>query len=36
MGTPSSGIISEIFLQHFEHSHLPILTHRHKLVNYFR
>jgi len=25
MGAPSSGIISEIFLQHFEHSYLPIL-----------
>jgi hypothetical protein len=35
MGAPSSGIISEIFLQHFEHSHLPILAHKHKLVNYF-
>jgi hypothetical protein len=36
MGTPSSGIISEIFLQHFEHSNLPILDLKHKLVNYFR
>jgi len=36
MGAPSSGIISEIFLQHFEHAHLPILAHKHKLVNYFR
>jgi hypothetical protein len=30
------GAPSEIFLQHFEHSHLPILAHKHKLVNYFR
>jgi len=36
MGASSSGIISEIFLQHFEHSHLHILAHKHKLVNYFR
>jgi len=36
MGAPSSGIISEIFLQHFEHSHLPCLAHKHKLVKYFR
>ena len=36
MGAPSSGIISEIFLQHFEHSNLPILAHKHKLLNYFR
>jgi hypothetical protein len=35
MGAPSSGIISEIFLQHFEHSHLPILAHKNKQVNYF-
>jgi hypothetical protein len=27
MGAPSSGIIYEIFLQNFEHSHLPILAH---------
>ena len=36
MGAPSSGIISEIFLQHFENSHLPPLAQKHKLVNYFR
>ena len=36
MGAPSSGIISEIFLQHFEHSHLPTLARKHNLVNYFR
>jgi hypothetical protein len=36
MGAPSSGIISEVLLQHLEHSHLPRLAHKHKLVNYFR
>jgi len=36
MGAPSSTIISEIFLQHLEHTHLPHLAQKHKLVNYFR
>ena len=36
MGAPSSGIISEIFLHHIEHTHLPYLAQKHKLVNYFR
>jgi hypothetical protein len=36
MGAPFPGIISEIFLQHVEHTHLPHLTQKHKLVNYFR
>jgi hypothetical protein len=36
MGAPSSGIISEIFLQNFEHTHLPNLARKHKLINYFR
>jgi hypothetical protein len=36
MRAPSSGIISEVFLQHAAHSHLPRLTHKHKLVNSFR
>jgi len=35
MDVPSSGIISEVFLQHFESSHLPLLAQKHKLVNYF-
>jgi hypothetical protein len=34
MGTPSSGLIAEIFLQHLEHSHLTHLTHKHKIINY--
>jgi len=36
MGTPSSGLIAEIFLQHIEHSHLTRLTHKHKIINYCR
>jgi hypothetical protein len=36
MGAPSSGLIAEIFLQHMEHSHLPHLTYKHKIVNYCR
>jgi hypothetical protein len=36
MGAPSSSILSEIFLQHIEHTHIPHLTKKHKLVNYFR
>jgi hypothetical protein len=34
MGAPSSSIISEIFLQHSEHTHLPLPTQKHKLINY--
>jgi hypothetical protein len=36
MGAPSSSIISENFLQHIEHTHLPHLTRKHRLVNYAR
>ena len=36
MGAPSSSIISEIFLQNTEHTHLPDLARKHKLANYFR
>jgi hypothetical protein len=36
MGAPSSNIISETFLQHIEHTHLPHLTQKHRLVNYAR
>jgi hypothetical protein len=36
MGAPYSSIISEIFLQHIEHNHLPHLTLKHKLINYVR
>jgi hypothetical protein len=36
MGAPSSSIISEIFLQYTEHNHLPSLTQKHNLINYYR
>jgi len=36
MGAPSSSIISEIFLQNIENTHLHGLARKHKLVNYFR
>jgi len=36
MGTPPSGLIVEIFLQHIEHTHLAHLTHKHKILNYCR
>jgi hypothetical protein len=36
MGAPSSGLVAEIFLQHLEHLHLPQLTHKHKIINYWR
>jgi len=36
MGTPLTGIIAEIFLQHTEHAHLTYLTHKHSITNYFR
>jgi hypothetical protein len=36
MDTSSSSILSEIFLQNIEHTHLPCLAIKHKLVNYFR
>jgi hypothetical protein len=36
MGAPSSSIISEIFLQLIEHTHLPHITRKHRLVNYAR
>ena len=34
MGAPSSGLISEIFLQQMEHQHLAHLSNKHKIVNY--
>jgi hypothetical protein len=36
MGAPSSGLIAEIFLQYIEHLHLPHLTKRHKIIDYYR
>jgi len=34
MGAPSSGLIAEIFPQHIEHTHLPHLACKHKIINY--
>jgi hypothetical protein len=34
MGAISTNIISEISLQHIEHTHLPHLTSKHRLANY--
>jgi len=36
MGAPSSSTLSQIFLQNIEHTHLPCLARKHKLINYFR
>jgi hypothetical protein len=36
MGTPSSGLIAELFPQHTENTHLARLSHKHKITNYFR
>jgi hypothetical protein len=36
MGAPSSGLITEIFLQHIEHSHITDLTQKHRIINYCR
>jgi len=33
VGSPSSGLIAEIFLQHTENSHLTHLTKKHKIIN---
>jgi hypothetical protein len=36
MGAPSSGLIAEFFLQHTEDVHLAHLSHKHRIINYFR
>ena len=36
MGSPSSGLIAEMFLQHTEHLHMARLSAKHKVINYFR
>jgi hypothetical protein len=36
MGAPSSGLISELFLQHTEHLHLTHLKTKLKIIEYFR
>jgi len=34
MGAPTSGLISEFFLQNLEHLHLTNLSNKHKIINY--
>jgi hypothetical protein len=36
MSAPSSGLISELFLQHIKHLHLEPPSTKHKIINYFR
>ena len=36
MGAPSSGLISEIFLQQMEHRRLTRLSTKHKIIEYVR
>ena len=36
MGTPTSGLIAEFFLQNLENIHLAHLTEKHKIAGYFR
>jgi hypothetical protein len=36
MGAPSSGLIAEFFLQHKENTHLAYLSHKHRIIDYFR
>jgi hypothetical protein len=36
MGAPSSGLIAEFFLQHKEITHLACLSHKHRIIDYFR
>jgi len=35
MGTPTSGLIAEFFLQNLENTHLAHLTEKHKITRYF-
>jgi hypothetical protein len=36
MGAPSSSLIAEIFLRHFEYQQLAHLAHTHKITHYWR
>jgi len=36
MSAPSSSILSEVFLQHAENSHIAYLAQKHRIINYFR
>jgi len=35
MGVPSTGILSEIFMQYTETSHIAHITKKHMIINYF-
>jgi hypothetical protein len=36
MGAPTSGLLSEFFLQHLEQLHIPHLSSKHGIIKYFR
>jgi hypothetical protein len=36
MGVPTSSVLSEVFLQQVEHTHIPDLAIKHKIANYLR
>jgi hypothetical protein len=36
MGTPTSGLLADFFLQHLEKTHIPHLSDKHKITRYFR
>jgi hypothetical protein len=36
MGAPSSGLIAELFLKDTENAHLPHLSHKQRIIDYFR
>jgi hypothetical protein len=36
MGTPTSAILSEIFLQALEYNHILMLLNKHHIIGYFR
>jgi len=36
MGSPTSGLLVEFFLQHLKQLHIPHLSDQHKIIKYFR
>jgi len=36
IGAPSSGLIADFFLQHTENNNLARLSHKHRIIDYFR
>ena len=36
MGAPTSGLLTEFFLQHLEHLHISHLSDKYKIIKYFR